>query len=396
MDDTIEARARALLSRPVTRRDALKLGAHGVVLTGLGSLTASFLAACSANPSASGGATAAGASASAAPAGGSVSVITWESEHPKKALEAWSKATGITVNATYMSDSPDPLTKLQAGGLGQIDVVVAYNGFVDVMHGAGVLQPIDTSRLKNYGQLFKQFQHAPWQMFDGKDWGVPQSWGGFPLVYDGDAINNPPASWLDLKKPEYKDKIVMVDDAIGHVLIFGKALGFDPPNRITREQLDQIIEWLIELKKTNARAVALGGELADLLARHEAAIVYGQGEEVLVNARAKGVNAMLGAPREGGFSWVDSYCIAKDAPNLDAAYAFIDAAIGEDARLETATTYGTANEKAAARLPAEMQRVWAYDKLDALAQYGAFPEDSSGGFVSLDDVQKAWERFKAA
>ena len=399
MTDLIKPATSSRLARPLTRREALRLAGHGIVLTGFATMGSAVLAACSpakATPSSATVASPAAGSPSAASLSGNVSVISWEAEHAKQTFEAWQAATGVTVEVAFMADPNDPLTKLKAGGAGQIDVVVPYNGFVEIMHAAGVLQPIDTNRLTNYGQLFPSFQHPTWQQFDGQDWAVPHSWGGWPMTYNADAVAEAPTSWLDLKKPEFKGKIVMVDDAVGTLIVFGNVLGYDDPTRISAKQLEDEIAFLIDLKKTQARTVAQGSELADILARKEAWIVYGQGEEVAVNARAKGVNAKAVTPKEGSFAWVDSYSIAAEAPNMDNAYAFIDEAISADACFEIATTYGTTNKDAAARLPADTRELWPYDTLDRIAQYDAFPTDASEGFVTIDDVMKAWERFKAA
>ena len=73
--------------------------------------------------------------------------------------------------------------------------------------------------------------------------------------------------------------------------------------------------------KKQSRAVTVSwGDLADALARGDVAVTYNGWETIQKFAADKGKKIAYTYPKEGTYAWLDNYCIAKDAPNLDAAY----------------------------------------------------------------------------
>ena len=72
-------------------------------------------------------------------------------------------------------------------------------------------------------------------------------------------------------KPEYKGKVVMTDDALGHYLIWNQVTGADDPTQVTQEQLDKTTDLLIQIKTEQARSFSPNmGDMADIMARGEA------------------------------------------------------------------------------------------------------------------------------
>ncbi|MGH6932539.1 MAG: extracellular solute-binding protein, partial [Dongiaceae bacterium] len=61
--------------------------------------------------------------------------------------------------------------------------------------------------------------------FKDQLYGVPWNWGSLPLMYDPAQVPAAPESWLDIKKPEFKGKVAMVDDPLGNLLIWDKRFG---------------------------------------------------------------------------------------------------------------------------------------------------------------------------
>ncbi len=116
--------------------------------------------------------------------------------------------------------------------------------------------------------------------------GVPWNWGSLPLMYDPAAVSAPPESWLDILKPEFQGKVAMVDDPLGNLLIWGTVVTGKPMGTIlTKEEMVQVIDKLIEIKTKHARAFfASYGDMSDAFARNE----------VTVSARSAGKRSRSG------------------------------------------------------------------------------------------------------
>jgi spermidine/putrescine transport system substrate-binding protein len=344
-------------------------------------------------------AAAAATTAAAAVSPGTVNMLGWQGYDDEVGRKAFEDAGG-KLQVTYIGNNDEILTKLRGGGLGTFDVVTPNAAFLPALVAADVLQPLDYSKLPNTDGYFKDFYKPAWNTFDGQTWGAPVAWGDAPMVYRPDLVTSVPTSWLDLANPEFKGRVGMWDDGFGHIVTWSKSLGFDPPNQITSAQLEQVVT---ELKKTraNARVVAPSlGDLGDILARGEAWITTPSWEGVATFVQDKGEQAKWTVPKEGSWGWNDHYCIPKDAPNVDGAYAFINTMISPPASASIATVFvsGTPVEAAVPLLKGPATTVFDYSDVGAtLASLGFYalpPFEKNGDITTMDDWNAAWEDIK--
>ena len=134
------------------------------------------------------------------------------------------KDNDIDFQPTFIGSNEEIITKLQAGGVGQTDLITMYFGYLPLMAEGGLLEPIDPARISTFGDLVPQFINQDAIKHDGKLVGVPWNWGSLPIMYDPAVVTAPPASWFDVMKPEYKGKVAMVDDPLGNLLVWGRTV----------------------------------------------------------------------------------------------------------------------------------------------------------------------------
>jgi spermidine/putrescine-binding protein len=351
---------------------------------------------------AAGGETSTATETSAA-ASGTVAALLWQGYDDPKAAKPLTD-TGVKVSAQYVANNDEFITKLRAGGIGKFDIVTPYHGYISALVQGDLLDPLDYARIPSTETYFPQFKDADFNRFDGKVYSAPLVWGDTPMVYRTDLVKVLPESWVDLKNPIYKGQVVLWDDGFGHILLFSKVLfGGDEPNHIDKGQLDEIMGTLRDIKKNAVTIAPSHGDAADIIARGDGAIQTEGWAFVAELIKQKGKPAKTYLPKEGAFAWCDSYCLVKDAPNPDAAYAFIDTMVSAagDAQIAGATSSGATNEDALANLTAEQKALYPYDDLDAyfakLGFYSIPPlEDEGDGFTTLKDWNAAWDEFKAA
>jgi spermidine/putrescine transport system substrate-binding protein len=328
-----------------------------------------------------------------------INYLGWEGYDYAGALEALTEPNDITVNSTYGGNNEEIFAKLKAGSEGQYDVVSIYHGTIAAMVENDLLQPIDTSRVEHWDDLLESFRSQPWQVIDGDVYSVPFTWGNTPIAYNPEYVPDGIQSWNDLKKPEFKDKLVIVDNSIQELDVALIATGADITQPVTKDELAQAAEWYMDIKD-NARAIVPNyGEMADMLAREEAWLTGGVWVAVVGWAADKGVTLETLIPEEGTFGWCDNYVIPKGA-DLDAAYAFINQMTSPEGQAELAAYLGQemTNKKVIPLLPEEMQKAYATAEEDL--KKTPFPPDppltsDDPNIATYSDIIDTWEEIKA-
>lgn len=311
----------------------------------------------------------------------------------------------ITFNTTYINSNEEVITKLQAGGVGQYDVSTMYFGYVQMMAAAGLIDPIDESRIDVLveGTLIRQFLDKDALRWDGKLYGVPWTWGTLPCMYDP-AATTPPARWKDLWNEEYKGKIVMIHDPLGNLYVWIPAItGNYTPEFTTHAQLKETIDALVDLKKNHARAMAQSyGEAADMFARNEVTVSALGWEAMVGFAAEKGKVIDFQIPEEGTLMFMDCLIIPKSAPNPEMAYDLANICLSIPGQELLAANLGQAitNTAAVPLVSEENREMYRYDDMAVISEkahlYPMPPLESDGTHATYDDMLEEYERLLQA
>src|SRR6185369_7078823 len=153
----------------------------------------------------------------------------------------------VTVNFEIGESDADIYSKMKAGD--QADIFHPYTGWLQFYVDEGLVQPIDTSKLKNWDKVPEYFKKIG--QINGKQYFVPWDWGFSSILYRTDKIPNVD-SWNVLMDSQYKGHLSMWDDGPGAVTVSAYIHGYDETN-ITADQLAAIkAEWTTQapLNKT--------------------------------------------------------------------------------------------------------------------------------------------------
>lgn len=333
-------------------------------------------------------------------AGRTVSCITWHGYDTPMRTGNYLKRNKITLKSIYVSDDDTTISKVKEGG---IDLGAGPEvEFIRPMALDDVCEPISIDRIANYKNIVPFFADNPLLKNEEQQYAVPFTWGTIPMLYRPDLVSEPPTSWLDVLRPEYKGRVVMVGGPWGNVRLWGRIVTGASAGWMTRSQLKETIDFLIKLKKEHALVQAGFDEVADIMARGDAVISTFGWEPIVQWAAAKGATLAISYPKEGTVAYVDTYFIAKNAPNYDAALGLIDDALSTEAQLALAADLrqGIVNREAIDRLPPDLREAYPYDDL---ANFGGrarscpFPPlEDDGVHATYRAMQVEWERFKAA
>lgn len=342
-------------------------------------------------------------SQAAAQDGAQIVFAGWQGEDDATVAEPFLKATKSTITGTYVNSGDELLTKLRSGGLGTIDVISQNKDYIPLSIKAGLVQPLDLSKIPNASKLFPVLAKAPWAQSNGDVYAIPLSWGDSPIVWDPKKWDAPPDKYSDLADAKYKGQLVCLDDAYSVLWLFSSSLGHPDPSRITQAQLDEVTKLANSVKK-NIVLVGSFGDMTDIIVRGDASMAFAAWELMVEMAAPKGVTLKSGLTgKDKGFLWSDAYSIPKDAPNLEAAYGFINHMIGADANavLAVNTGSGASNQDAVALIPAEKRAQYNYDlvKGDPAANPMSLsvlpPLEPEGDIVGIAAWRTAWQEFRA-
>ena len=329
-------------------------------------------------------------------ASGTVKVLVWEGyEDPN----AFAELDDITIEAGYLAANEDTITKTQPAGA--FDILTIYQGMIDPLIKVKRAEPIDTSLLSNFDQLYPFFRNADGFRRNGDVYAVPYTWGTMMVLYDADAVDQP-KSFDDLMSSKLTGKIAMPDDAYACITTFARYAGFDDANSLTHDQLDKTMALLRKFKP-QLLAVAPGyGELPAMFARREILLSVPDWTPSAMAAQDAGVNVQTTIPEEGAFSFVDSWMRVTGSKNPAGGYAVINESIGVAAQsvIGVVTGLGIVNPGAVPALGDAVAEAWHYDQIESTFAkaplYPGVPLESDGDVATLDEWLAAWTDFKAA
>ncbi|MBK7320746.1 MAG: spermidine/putrescine ABC transporter substrate-binding protein [Anaerolineales bacterium] len=247
-----------------------------------------------------------------------INIFTWTEYVPADIIDCFGLVYGVDVNVDYFSSNEELYTKMSFGeSVNPYDVVHPSDYMIDVLIREGLLQKLDSGKLENMKNLDGGLISAYGSTLD---FIVPYQMGTQAIVYNSETVTNPPTSWADLWSPEYKGRIVAVDDnrvVIGMALL---TLGYDV-NTTDEAQLEEAKQKLIELMP-NIRVFDSDSPKTPLVAGDVDLGIVWNGEAFL----AKQENAAFeyAFPKEGSIIFFDGMGIPTNAPHPDISYAWFN------------------------------------------------------------------------
>lgn len=273
--------------------------------------------------------------------------LGWEGYADQSFVADFEKETGCKVTATYVGSNDDFAPKLAAGG-GLYDIVSVSADSTGVLVAAGLVEPLDVSRIAAFNDIYPLFRNAKGINSDGQVWGVPLTWGSIPLMYRTDKITEEPDSYAALWDDKYKGRVSLWDDKSA-IFNTARLLGYDNVYDLTDEQLEAVKQKLIAGKPQLRKYWTTAGELINLFASGEVWISNTWGGFQVAELQKQGIPVKEFLPKEKADGWVDNWQIVKGTPNADCAYKYINFTLSARGQcgISTVTGYSAANPVAA-------------------------------------------------
>ncbi len=262
--------------------------------------------------------------------------------------------TGCQVNVKTFGTSDEAVQLMSGGGY---DVVSASGDATLRLVAADKVQPVNTSLVPNYADIFPGLKDKPWNTVDGVEYGIPHGRGANILMYRTDKVSPAPDSWaitFDPNSPQKGfvtayDSPIFIADAALYLKATKPDLGIKDPYALDQTQFDAAVALLQQQK------AIIGEYWSDytkyLQASKAGTTTVGTSWQVIQNlAAADGTPVESVKPKEGATGWSDTWMVAKDTKNINCSYLWLDWIVSPEVNAQVAEWFGEApaNEKSCA------------------------------------------------
>ncbi len=263
---------------------------------------------------------------------------------------------GSSPAVSHLGEEEEAFAKMASGY--PVDICHPCTYSVRKWNDAGLINPIDTSRLEHWDDIFPSLKTLPGTTANGQNLLVPFDWGNSSVLYRTDLVD--PAfleneSWKILFDEQYSGRLAIYDSVDGVMGVVGLVIGAENPFDMTDDELERATEMLRKQREvlrfywtdqTLVQQALASGELIAAYAWNDAHW----------NLKTEGHPVAYAVPKEGIYTWACGV-VHVNTGSADEAlvYDFFDAFTSPEAGefLVTEYGYGHSNMETFKRVPQE-------------------------------------------
>ena len=215
------------------------------------------------------------------------------------------------------ANNEELLAKIQAGGA-QYDLIQPSDYMVATMLKLNLLEELDLDKIPNAKNIVSSLK-APVYDPTGKH-SLVYTWGITGIVYNKNFIKETPTSWEDLWNPDYKGRVILLND---NREVIGMALKKNGYSNNSTDQA-QVEKAFNDLKTLAPNVLAFDTDtIKQKFIAEEAWIgTMWSGDASYTYKDNKNIGFVI--PKEGATIWADTFAIPKGAKNKALAEKFIN------------------------------------------------------------------------
>jgi spermidine/putrescine transport system substrate-binding protein len=267
-----------------------------------------------------------GAASRAAQSDTQASYLTWGGFDIPDLQRHYRAKYGENPRWSVFADGADGFEWLRAGGATDVAHPTAED--VPRWRQAGLIQPIDVARLRNWPRLHPRLRDLPTGLQSGRHFFVPWEWGVISIAYRTDLVVLPDdrESWAMLWDPRNKGRIAILDSSLDGWCCAAILAGVAHEPAGAGARVEALLARLADnLGLVSSDPAVLRQGLAS--GRIVAAVAWA---DIARSLRLQGVPVRLAAPAEGLIGWACGLVLASGARRIDKAYDLMDGMLEPD------------------------------------------------------------------
>ena len=277
----------------------------------------------------------------------------WSGYEIPEFYPAYMEKHGCLPNFSMFGDEEEAFAKMRAGFSPDVMQPCSYK--VKQWYDAGLLAPIDTSRLSNWSDLIPALVDMPVGTQGGERVFIPTDWGLTSVTYRKDLApeyvdNN---TWGILWDETYSGRLSMIDSLIDGVAVAGIYKGVPNPFNLSNPEDMETVREALQVQLPLLRFYSNSmTDVENALASGEL-IAAATWNSSWVALKDQGLDVGFMTPKEGPMTWVCG--IVRNPANdshgpemVDLAYEVMDSFISPEAGAWEIENYGygVSNQKA--------------------------------------------------
>ena len=256
---------------------------------------------------------------------GNITISNWPAYIDKETIPAFEEETGLSVDYIEdVNDNNEFFSKLQPT-LANRDpagrsIFVVTDWMANKMYELGYLQDFDKNAIPEVNKnMIPSLQHPD---FDPeRQFSAPWQAGMTGLVVNTEQAPDI-KSINDLFDPQYKGKVTVLSEMRDTVPLIMKADGVDPADATTDDWLAAIDKLKAAVDSGQIIGVTGNSYINDMARGDVVAAIGWSGDAIQLQADNPAIRFVM--PEQGCIIWADNMVIPVGAPNVDAAYAFMN------------------------------------------------------------------------
>jgi spermidine/putrescine-binding protein len=272
-----------------------------------------------------------------------ITYFTWSGYEVPELHKTYIEKYGRGPDTSLFGDEEEAFQKLRSGFAADVAHPCTYA--IRRWREAGLLEPIDISRLPAWPDLFERLKSVDGTVADGQHWFVPIEWGLNSILYRTDRVDIRPEeeSWSILFDEKYKGRLAMFDGVEQAVFAAAMVAGLKDPFSLDDAGLATVKELLLKQKKllrfywsdqTALEQAIAAGEVVAALAWNASYLTL----------KGQGLAVRYMHPKEGNQTYVCGLVKLKGGQGpVDQAYDLINAELDPSAGKFFIEQYGYAH-----------------------------------------------------
>ena len=291
-----------------------------------------------------------------------LNIVAWpgyiergESDKNYDWVTGFEKETGCKVNVKTAATSDEMVTLMNQGGF---DLVTASGDASLRLIAGKKVQPIDVSKIPNWGTVDKRLQDAPWHTVDGQHYGTPYQWGPNVLAYNSNVFKEPPKSWSvvfeEQNLPDGKSNkgrvqayygAIYIADAALYLMTKKPELGIKNPYELNKDQYAAALDVVTKQRALVGRYWGDANVQVDDFKNE--GVVASSSWPFQVNLLQADKDVMAKTPIastipvEGATGWADTTMMHAEAAHPNCAYAWLNHSLEPKVQGDVAAWFGS-------------------------------------------------------
>jgi len=276
---------------------------------------------------------------------GHLNLVAWEGYAQPEWVKPFEQQTGCQVTAKYAGSSSEMVQLMTTPGNSYDLVSASGDADLRLIYG-GAVRPVNINLMPNWKNFLPFLKDPSFNTVNGHHYGISYEFGPNVLLYSKKAFpTGAPSSWSVIYSSKYKGEVtipnnpIQIADAALYLESAKPSLGITDAYELTQPQFNAAVTLLKQEHPLIAKYWDLASQEISL---------FSSGTTVVGAAWPYQTNTLVAAkvavgdtiPKEGATGWADTWMLAKNAPDPNCAYEWMQWVTTPKIQAEEADYFG--------------------------------------------------------